>query len=599
MRDVILKVREILPPQQRRQALGLFAMTTLVALLETAGVVSIIPFMMVVANPKVLHGGGWLSRIYDASGIESENHFLFLLGVGVFLVLVVGNAAKAFTTWKTQKFTQFAGHVVSERLIRAYLAQPYDYFLTRHSSDLGKNVLIEVNQVITGLVQPGMTAISRGIITLFLSALLIITDPLLAITVVAMLGGAYALLYHIIRGYLARIGQDRLTANRERYHVTSEAFAAVKEIKLRGLETAYSRRYSGPSLRYAQRQSATQSLSELPRYGLEVIAFGGILTIVLYLLTAQQGLEGALPLIALYALAGYRMLPNVQEVFAGMAKVRVTRPALDLLYRDLKEKTAQISKSRPALSTPLPFERNIRLDRVSYQYPAGSKPVIREISLEIPRGARVGFIGPTGSGKSTIMDMILGLLQPKAGTVLIDGRALDSEALVRGWQSRIGYVPQHIFLADDTVAANIAFGQPDGTVDLALVERAARMAQLHDFIVNELAQGYDTPVGERGIRLSGGQRQRLGLARALYGDPAVLVLDEATSALDTETEDAVMQALDGLSNDCTVIMIAHRLSTVRQCDVLFKVKAGRIVATGSYEQVVTLAGGESDHTPAG
>jgi ABC-type bacteriocin/lantibiotic exporter with double-glycine peptidase domain len=236
----------------------------------------------------------------------------------------------------------------------------------------------------------------------------------------------------------------------------------------------------------------------------------------------------------------------------------------------------------------MPFTRKIELENVTYRYPTGDRPVVSNIQLEIPRGARVGFIGPTGSGKSTIIDLTLGLLQPTTGRVLIDGHPLASETDIRRWQSNIGYVPQHIFIADDTIAANIAFGMPEASIDQEAVERAARAAQVHDFIVQELPEGYDTAVGERGIRLSGGQRQRLGLARALYGDPAVLVLDEATSALDTDTERAVMVAIEALK-DCTVIMIAHRMSTVNTCDTIFRIENGRIVKKGPSDELLGAA----------
>ncbi len=588
MRAIVTKVRDILPRAQRRQAVWLFGMMIVMALLETVGVISVVPFIMVVANPDVLHGEGWLARTYAASGLGSETRFLFLLGLGMLGVLVIGNGFKALTTWRMLRFTHTTGHVLSVRLLRAYLAQGYDYFLSRHTAELGKNVLSEVNQVVTGIIQPGMTVVARAVVGAFLAGLLVVADPVLALSVTLVLGGAYGLLYATTRLYLRRIGIARFQANRERFRITSEGFGGIKEVKLRGLEEAYTERFAQQSRRFALFQAANATLAQLPRYGLEVIAFGGILLIVLYLLAVHEEVGKALPLIALYAFAGYRMLPVVQEIFAGVARVRFAQPALDLLHTDMMDKGAAAPAPRPA--DPLPFVDAIRLRNVGYRYPAGDRPVVSGVTLDIPRGFRVGIVGPTGSGKSTLVDVVLGLLQPTEGRVLIDDQPLETAETIRRWQRGIGYVPQHIFLADDTVAANIAFGQPMDAVDPAQVERAARMAQLHAFIVSELPKGYDTPVGERGIRLSGGQRQRLGLARALYARPAVLVLDEATSALDTDTESAVMHAFDGLDRDCTVIMIAHRLTTVQRCDVLIRLEQGRIAATGSYDAVVGVKG---------
>lgn len=598
MRDTITKVRDILPPSQRRYAVWLLIMSAVSALLEAAGVVSIVPFMMVASNPEILHQNNWLGQLYQVSGFSSDNHFLFLLGAITFVVLVAGNAFKALTSWLINRFTHLSGHEISMRLNRAYLAQPYEYFLTHHSADLGKNVLAEVQQVTSGVLRPGMTAITRLVAALCIAALLLATNPLIALVVVAVLGGAYGAIYGGTRLYLSRIGQERYSANRERFHVMSEAFAAVKDLKLKGSESAYAARYERPSLRFAQLQSANQSLSELPRYGLEVVAFGGILLIVLYLLIAHDGLGNALPIIALYAFAGYRMLPTLQEVFAGFAKMRFNKPALDRLHKDLMEKVPDLSsKDRPV--DPLPFSKRILLDRIDYSYPSGNGPVLQNLSIEIPHGSRVAFIGQTGAGKSTIVDLILGLLIPTSRSVVVDETPLRDPETIRRWQRQIGYVPQHIFLADDTIAANIAFGVAPDAVDRASVEKAARIAQLHDYIVGELPEGYETRIGERGVRLSGGQRQRLGLARALYGDPAVLVLDEATSALDNETEALVIKALDGLGRDKTVIMIAHRLSTVSGCDILFRLEQGRVVASGTYDEVLGASSSQTQRGPTG
>lgn len=585
MGNLFLKVRDVLPSPERRQAIWLLGMMTVVALLETVGVASVVPFIIVVSNPQVLHQDGWLGTLYASTGIEGEHRFLVLLGASVFVILLVSNAFKALTTWLINRYTQLTAHVVSTRLISAYLAQPYDYFLTRHTAELGKNVLAEVKQVVNGVLQPGMTVLARIVVAIFLFALLLVSDPILAISVATILGGAFGLLYGATRLHLSRTGLERFKMNRERFHIAAEAFSGVKEVKLRGLEATYASQFALPSLRFAQLQAANQTLAQVPRYGLEVIAFGGILLVILYLLTVRQKLEDLLPLIALYVFAGYRLLPTFQEIFASLAKMRFAQPALEHLHCDIIAKSA-VARPSPRPTVPLSFSVGIELKHVSYRYPAGKRPVLHDICLEIRKGQRVGFIGPTGSGKSTVVDLILGLLRPTTGEVLIDGQALQSETTIRRWQRRIGYVPQHIYLADDTVAANIAFGEPTQTVDLTMVERAARMAQLHDFIQNDLPQGYDTPVGERGIRLSGGQRQRLGVARALYGDPAVLVLDEATSALDHKTEAALIETLDELDSNCTVIMIAHRLSTVRQCNILFQFESGRLVASGPHAELL-------------
>jgi ABC-type bacteriocin/lantibiotic exporter with double-glycine peptidase domain len=593
LRDTFVKIRDLLPMSQQRHALWLFGLMTLVAFLELVSVASIIPFIVVISDTKVLHNDGWLARMFAASGMASEQGYLIVLGIGVLFALIVVNASKAFATRSTNRFVFLAGEILSTQLLRTYLERPYKFFLTRHSADLGRHILAETQQVINGVIQPAMVVASRGLVALFLALLLVVADPVMALASVIVVGGSYGLLYALTRVYVGRTGQQRIEANRERFRLVSELFGGIKEVKLRGLEDIYSSRYSKVAHRVGVLQAANQTLTQVPRYGLEVIAFAGILFIVLYQLAFRGSLGNALPLMALYTFAGYRLLPVFQEIFASVTKIRFNRVAVDQLHRDMADRTEPTP--RPLSVAPLSFNRQIELSDVTFMYPESNQPNLRNINLVIRKGQRVGFIGPTGAGKSTIVDLILGLLSPTTGAVLVDQQPLDTDDVVRSWQTRIGYVPQHIFLADESVLANIAFGRSASEIDRAAVERAARIAEIHNFIVNELPQGYETPVGERGIRLSGGQRQRIGLARALYGDPAVLVLDEATSALDTETEDAVIAGLNGLNSDCTVIMIAHRLSTVRRCDVLFKLERGLLVKSGSVRDVL----GDVDAVEAG
>lgn len=567
----------MLPLAQRREAMRLFMLMLLVALLETLGVGTILPFVAVASNPAALHGEGALATVYKWSGAVSENHFLLLLGIVALFIVVVGNALRTLSTWQTHWFSQNAGHVLAVHLFRAYLARPYEYFLTRHSADLGKNILHEVHQVVNSVVFPAMSALSRAITAVLLVALLFVADPVLTMATIASLGGAYLITYKLTRSLHVRLGERHIVANHGRYYVASEVFSGVKEIKLKGLETVSVDRYVTPSLAYARGIALTMTLSQAPRFLLEAIAFGGVLAILLYLLLVRGGIAEALPLVSLYAFAGYRLLPALQEIFASATRIRFALPSLEIVYQELANALAH-SPLKPK-ATPLPFAKTIRLEGVSYRYPRSDRTVVKDATLEIPHGARVAFVGPTGAGKSTTVDLILGLLRPVEGRILIDGTPLEDEETIRRWQAQVGYVPQHIFLADDTIACNVAFGQRGEEIDRKAVEQAARMAQLHDFIVNELPEAYDTPIGERGIRLSGGQRQRLGLARALYGKPAVLVLDEATSALDNETESMVMTALESIGRDVTIIVIAHRLSSIRRSDIVFQLKDGRVAVS--------------------
>jgi ABC-type multidrug transport system fused ATPase/permease subunit len=331
----------------------------------------------------------------------------------------------------------------------------------------------------------------------------------------------------------------------------------------------------------------SNAISSLPRYALETLAFGGIIVLVIYLLNAKHGASTALPLVSLYALSGYRMMPALQQIFMNLSTIRFNVASLEKLSKDL-EKSVEISSTMPVpppIFNPIPLSERLDLKGVVFFYPNRPDPVLNELSLMIKANTTVGIVGSTGSGKTTTLDILLGLLTPSSGQLLIDGVIIDSEN-VRNWQASIGYVPQQIMLLDNTILRNIAFGIPDAQVDFDSVVKAARLAHLNDFIQNDLPERYNTIVGDRGVRLSGGQRQRIGIARALYHDPSVLVLDEATSSLDNITENVIMEALNTLSHQKTIIMVAHRLSTVRECDVIIVMDKGRVSGYGTYAELL-------------
>jgi len=361
-----------------------------------------------------------------------------------------------------------------------------------------------------------------------------------------------------------------------------EALSGVKEIKLLGRESEIVATFDRLALRAANAQAKAQALATLPRYAVETVAFGFVLVVAIYLLATAGTVEKVLPLLGLYAFAGYRLLPALHQAFDGWAALRYSAPSLDAVLRDLElEKQAA---SAPRDGPPVGFERALALVDVAYRYPGAADWAVRGLSLEIRKNASVALVGPTGCGKTTVIDLLMGLLPATEGRLAVDGAAIDDANVVR-WQRLVGHVPQQIFLFDDTVARNIAFGLPPERIDLAQVERAARLARLHDFVAG-LPQGYQSVVGERGVRISGGERQRIGIARALYHDPELLVLDEATSALDNVTENAVLEALQTLAGRKTVVMVAHRLSTVKGCDLICVMDAGRIVERGSYDELI-------------
>jgi ATP-binding cassette, subfamily B, bacterial PglK len=573
---------ELLDTRERRRFWLLLVMFVGMGFADMLGVAAVLPLFSVLANPEVARANPYLSGAYDILGFTNAQSFLLFLGAVTFVFVAVGQAYKALTMYALTRFSSMREMAIGRRLLTGYLGQPYEWFLDRHSAELAKSVLSEVAQAVHGALIPGLRMLAQGAVVIFLTGLLIALHPTAAIASSAVVLGAYATIFMACRRYLDRIGVDRVRANEERFRVVDEAVGAVKEMKALGLEQAYIARFEGPSARFARRQAASTVVSELPRYLLEAVGMGGMLLLLLVLLaTTDMRLDNVLPIVSVYAFAGARMFPAVQQLYAGFTSLRFNRPAVDALVADLRLTGRASAGDRELPSAPLSRRCRIELENVQYTYPGAARPALLHLSLAIEPGSVVGFVGATGAGKTTAIDLILGLLTPHAGRLLVDGTAVDS-ANVRAWQRSLGYVPQQIFLADDTVAANIAFGVPPDQIDMPSVERAASIACLDRFVTGELPLGYNTKVGERGIRLSGGQRQRIGLARALYRRPAVLVLDEASSALDAVTERAVLDGLRGVDWNITIIMVAHRLSTVALCDEIFVIERGRCIASGSY-----------------
>jgi ABC-type bacteriocin/lantibiotic exporter with double-glycine peptidase domain len=399
------------------------------------------------------------------------------------------------------------------------------------------------------------------------------------LTVGAVLIAAYVSIYKLMSSFLSRIGSERVQANKDRFIALSEAFGAAKEVKMGGLEQAYISRFAIPAQTYAKRQASAQVVNQLPRFALETIAFGGMILLVLELKARSGNFASALPIIALYAFAAYRLMPALQQIYGAFTQLRFAGPTLDALHQDLMSLPPA---ERPPRSSAMELKYAITLNNIQFSYPNTAQPAIKNISLRIPAHSSVGLIGATGSGKTTTVDLILGLLEAQQGTLEIDGQVIN-QTNRRQWQRAIGYVPQQIYLADDTVAANIAFGVAIKDINPLAVERAAKIANLHEFVMGDLSEQYQTIVGERGVRISGGQRQRIGIARALYHSPKVLILDEATSALDNLTEQAVIEAVRNLGNQITVIMIAHRLTTVKECDTIFLLDKGELKGVGTFE----------------
>lgn len=591
MFNSIRQVLAMFSPAERLRFLGVLAAMLLMGILQMVGVGVVLPFVSLLSNADHVHSNAFLQWLYNALGFTSVNSFLILIGSTLLVVLVASNAVIALTLWLMLHFTWGVQKRISVRLLRGYLYQPYEAFLNRNSAETAQNIIIESRQFANGVLMPMLRSLAFGITAAMIIAFLFWLEPLLALIVVLVFGGSYLLVYLTIRRVLLRIGRRRINANTERFKSVAEAFGSVKEVKVLNREEWFLERYEPAAEAFANAQAKSNALSDVPRYVIQGLAFAIVMAAMLYILSSGIKLQSALPLASAFVVAGYRLLPALQHVYKGFAKWRFNQSVLDKLTRDLaSNESTQMRTGHPPENSvgerdKLAFNHAVELRDLTYHYPTADAPSLDGISLTISRNSFVAFTGSTGAGKTTLADIILGVLTPSSGEIRIDGVALNADNRAQ-WQANLGYVPQDIYLTDSTITSNIAYGLPHKAIDQAAVERAARIANIHDFIMEKLPGGYNTIVGERGVRLSGGQRQRIGIARALYHDPSVIVLDEATSALDNETERRIVSELDAMRGGRTLIVIAHRLTTVQKCHEVFMLHDGKVAARGSYDDLI-------------
>jgi ATP-binding cassette, subfamily B, bacterial PglK len=567
-------------PRRRRVQFALVLALTLVgAVAELVSIGAVVPFLQVIAAPAAverLPGVGWAMRqLGAASGAE----LLWPAAALMIGAAVASAAARIVLIWVSSRYIFGLTYDLSVTVYDRVIRQPYPLYIRRNSADVLSG--LEKVQYVGGyLFNPLMTALSSAIIAAGIVGLLVAIDPFVAL----LTGGSVALLYGATalatRSLLLGIGHTQTRLATRRIKFTQETLGSFREIILDRSHGAFVWEYQQLDARIRRLAAVTNFISLSPRYLVEGAGIVLIAGLALWFAGRPGGVVAAIPVLGALALGAQRLLPLAQNInvafvqYASMAGM--VGDVLALAEGPVAERT------RPAAEAA-PFAREVRLDAVSFAYDEG-RPALDAVSLAIPKGARIGIIGRTGSGKSTLLDVLMGLLAPTAGAVRVDGEALAGTR-VDWWQAQVAHVPQAIFLLDDTIAANIAFAAPGEAIDMARVEDAAARANVAEFVAH-LPQGYATTVGERGVRLSGGQRQRLGIARALYKRASVLILDEATSALDDATERSVMAAIDRLDPDLTILMIAHRLSTVARCDRVVRLEGGRIVAEGTFDAVV-------------
>ena len=552
--------------------------------LEFAGIASVLPFMHIAADPNSINESYWLNLAYTFLGFESHRAMLIFTGVSMLLLLMLANGFSAYTTWYQHKISWDTAHNISTRLLKSYLDRPYTFFLKNNTAELQSKIVLEVGQICSGVLIPLTDLVARILVIIVIFCLLLLVNTKLALIIVSVLGTAYGLVYLFRKSYLERLGNERMNANLNRFKSLVEALTGIKASRVYDAKDFFFKRFETASENHSRIQPQVQLVSIVPKYLIELLAFGGIIGVTIYLVATSGDLTSSLPILSLYAIAGYRLLPSLQRAFLAMTKLKHTFPVVDSLYEDLNY-SASAETVNDERNQILHFENKIKFDQIKFSYEEADQVILTDIDLEIRKGEIVAFVGTTGSGKTTLIDLIVGLLQPDSGEVLIDDQPLN-KTNTKSWQKQIGYVQQDVFLFDDTVKSNIAIGVEEDQIEEEGVIRASKIANIHSFIQKEMKDGYDTEIGERGVRLSGGQQQRLGIARALYRNPSVLILDEATSALDGVTESKVIDSLKKYQDDLTMIIIAHRLSTVRHADCIYILEKGKIIGKGTYDLLI-------------
>ncbi|MDO8463818.1 MAG: ABC transporter ATP-binding protein [Gallionella sp.] len=564
------KIWDILTHTERNQALVLLVLMLIGMILETLGVSLVIPAITLLIQDNLAARYPVIGPVLVALGNPDQQTLI----IGGMLTLVAVYFIKAlfiaFLAWRQTRFAFGIQAQLSQRLFTTYLRQPYTFHLQRNSAQLIRNAVNEVSVFSSDAILPGMLIITECMVMLGIGSLLLLIEPLGTLIVGLVLGAVAWAFHRVMRAKVTLWGKARLYHDGMRIQHLQHGLGGAKDVKLLGRESDFLAQYSVHNTQSAQMGQLQGTLLQLPRLWLEFFAVAGMTLLVLSMLAQGRDITSIVPTLGLFALASFRLMPSVSRVLSSAMSMRYGLAVVGVLHDELK---LNVPETAAKDTNGTAFQHEIRLTDLSYAYPDAAESTLSNLSIVINKGEFIGFIGSSGAGKSTLVDIILGLLAPSAGQVRVDGQDISQN--LRHWQDQIGYVPQSIYLTDDTLKRNVAFGLPNEQIDTAAVWRAIQAAQLEDFVAS-LPDGLETIVGERGIRLSGGQRQRIGIARALYHEPSVLVLDEATSALDTNTEQGVMDAVTVLRKNKTIIVVAHRLSTVEHCDRLYRLERGKV-----------------------
>lgn len=573
---------KILSHKERRKLVFVGFLVLISSVSEILGIASVVPFFTVLTTPSIIQSTAYLRWIYENWRFSDTGVFTITLGIGAIIILILSTIVNMCALTISSKWIYMREQSIAMRLFSHYLHKPYHFFVNRHSTEFSKNIFTEIALVINGIYIPGLYLITKLISAIIIGCVLFIFNPKTTLVIFLIFGGLYTLIFIMLNRRFSEWGNKRVKANEARFRIVAEAFGGIKEVILYHKQYFFLEIFKRPSTAFATFQAFERIIGQLPRYFIELLAFGGVILYIVIRLIFKGDISPLIPLVAVYVLAGYRLLPDLQQIYTHATKINFNRASLC----HLAEEMAAIDQPvLPRVETgPLEFRKEASLVNVDFSFEENKKMVLNKINLTICPGQKIGLIGETGCGKSTTVNIFAGLLRPNSGFIRVDGHNITDD-LMRKWQEKIGFVTQHIYLSGVSIKQNVAFGITDSEINNDEVIRACKIANIHDFIVRELPRGYDTYVGERGTKLSGGQIQRIGIARALYRKPEILIMDEATNALDVMTEEKVYDQIYKNLSHTSIIVITHRLSALKRCDCIYLLEDGQIVDQGSFNEL--------------
>ena len=586
MLTLIKKISEILPPADKSKLILLFIFMLIAGALEVLGIGLILAFISIISTPDKIMSIAWLAPILNNLGIVNSHDMLVYGSVSLIGIFLFKNSYIIIFNYVQVHFVYNRFRFIATRLFEKYMNAPYIFHLGNNTARLIRNITIEINLMVRFVMLPILVIIMEIVMMTGIIIFLIIIEPFITFISLIFMGIAGVLFLKIIKSKISLYGAQSLNERARMIQKVNEGLGGFKEISVKNRQSWFIERFHSSAKVIAKAETFHQIAQQVTKPIIETVAVTSMLLVALILVWQGRGVESVIPVLTLFGLATFKLMPSVTKIISNYNSIKYYRHTLTPIHEDL----TMMDKNNKNLKTDIIQKEQkinlidtIKLKNISYSYPGSCELVLKDLSLTISRGAAVGFVGGSGAGKTTIIDLILGLLNPDQGDIIVDNKNIKNN--ISGWQKNIGYIPQFIYLADNTIRNNIAFGLDEKEIDEEQLLSAVKMAQLGD-VIKRLPKGLDTMIGERGVRLSGGQRQRIGIARALYNNPEILIMDEATSSLDNRTEKYIIQSIERLKKGRTIIIIAHRLTTVKNCDKLFLIKDGRVVDMGSYDELI-------------